>query len=256
MNKPLISVDLTEFTRGVKQHVERDWPKACVNAFSGIAEEARDAVRLLTRQKFKLHSDYITSGIRHIPNSPAQKDAAARALQRYGDMSAAVFLRGASDPKKSLEFMAHHEWSEDREPQDRFIAVPLKSVKLKSFKTSKGRVRARWQPARLLDHFNKTGSRYDNGTTQSPKQLGYRGKSRRLPGKPFMISSKRGDPMIARRIRNPGQKGERHLEFFYILKPKARIKKIWNFVDGVYTSVGRHFVGKISKHVAMMPDRK
>ena len=255
MSKPFLKVDLAEFVAGAKQHVNRDWPKACVNAFAEIAEEGRDDVRTLTRREFKLHSDFVTKGIRHLPNTPTQKDAAARALQRFGDMSAAVFLRGASDPRKSLEFMAHHEWGETRDPQDRFIAVPLKGVRSKSFKTSKGRVQARWKPGRLLEHFNKTGSRYDGRTTQHRRGLGYKGRSRRLPGKPFLIRSQKGDPLIARRIRNPNKRGQRQLEFFYILKPKARIQKIWNFVDGVYTSVGRHFTGKVTKHVAMMPDR-
>lgn len=251
-----LHVDLTEISAFTKKHLGQDWPKAVVDAFGELAEEGRDGARALTRQKFKLRSEWVTNGIKHYPANKAQKDRSAHALKKYGDVNAAVFLRGATDPKKSLEFMAHHETSEERDPQDKYIAVPMQGVRQKSFKTGKGRVRKRWKPETLLKRFHESGSRYDGRTTiNNGRGLGYR--RGRTPGAPFLIASrKKGEPMIVRRRRR--RKGESenargNLEFFYILKPKARIKEIWGFVDGVYESVGHHYVGVIAKHIATLP---
>ena len=227
MTKSMIQVDLTEFTAGARKHIGKDWPKAVVNAFADIAEGGQDDVQSMSRSKFDLHSEYVLRGIRHTPNTTVQKSAAAQALQKYGDMNAAVFLRGATDLKKSLAFMAHHEWSEERGPQEKYIAVPLKGVRSKSFRTSKGRTRKRWKPENLLRRFRHGGSVYRNKTTHTASAIGSR-RRRKLPGYAFLIESRRGDPMIVRRRSKGGD-----LEFFYVLKPKAHIKKIWGFVGGV-----------------------
>lgn len=249
-----IVVDLTEFSIGAKRHMDHDWPRAVVEGFSELAEKGRDDSRALAARHFDLRSPFIPSGIRSTPNSAAQKAAAAHALKKYGDMNAAVFLRGASDPRKSLEFAAHHATGETRGAQDKYIAVPMKGVKAKGFRTAKGRVRKRWKPAQLLKHFNATGSVYTGVTTQGRRKLGYKGKGRKIPGKAFMIRSKRGEPLIARRI-SRGPKGSKNLEFLYILKTKARIQEKWGFVDGVYRSVGHRYSGVITKHVAMIRSR-
>ena len=254
MTKPLISVDLTEFSRGAKLHVGRDWPIAVVEGFAELADGSKGDVRALTRSRFDLKSDYIPGGIHATPNSPTQKERAAHALKKYGDMNASVLVRGAKKPERELGFMVSHETGEDREPHEKYIAVPMQGIRSYKFRTLKGKVKAGWKPAKLLEHFNSTGSQYVNGTTQSRRRLGYRGKKKRLPGNAFLIESRRGDPMIVRRIVR-AKRGSKQLEFLYILKPKARIKKIWGFVDGVYASVGRRYAGVITKHIRMMPDR-
>lgn len=249
----MLRVDLTDFVAGAKRHMRKGWPGAVVDAFSDVAEMARDDVRGMTRSKFDLHSDWVPKGIRHTPNNEAQKSAAENALRRHGDMTAAVFVRGASDPKKSMGFMAHHEYSEDRDPVDKFIAIPLKGVRNKSFRTGKGRVKKRWRPAELLKRFNETNSRFDGRTTihKGGRGLGYKRKGGKLPGHAFIIGTQRG-PMIARRIKRGGEKG---LEFLYVLKTQARIKKIWGFAGRVYDTVGAKAGTRLIEELKRLPEK-
>jgi hypothetical protein len=247
----MFRVDLTEFTAAAKRHLKRDWPKAVVNALSDVAMDARDEARDMTKGKFDLHSDWVPKGIMHTPNSSSQKAAAANALQKYGDFTAAVFLRGATDPKKSLGFMAHHEYGEERDPVGKFIAIPLKGIKGKSFRASKGSVKKKWRPSELLKRFNETGSKFDGRTTihHGGRGLGHNRKGGKLPGNAFIIGTKSG-PMIARRARK-GKK--RTLEFLYVLKTKARIKELWGFVGNVYDTVGAKASARLVKAVKQLP---
>lgn len=252
MTDSMIKVDLTAFTRSAKLIMGKDWPKAVVNAFAEMAEEGMLNVRELTRQRFKLHTEYITRGVKHYPMNSAQKNRAANALKRFGDMNAAVYLRGSNTPKKSLEFMADHEFAETREAQKKYIAFPTKTLKEKSYRTGRGKVRMRWKPALLLEHYKERGGGF-NGltTTNEGRKLGPRKK--RLPGHAFIIGTRAG-PMIARRISRPVNKGDKHLEFLYMLKPKADIKKRWGFVNGVYGTVFKTYDTIIIKHVSKMKD--
>ena len=260
MSKPFLKVDLTEFVAGAKQHVNRDWPKACVNAFAEIAEEGRDDVRALTRREFKLHSDFVTKGIRHLPNTPTQKDAAARALQRFGDMSAAVFLRGASDPRKSLEVMAHHEWGENREPFSpwatlngrRYIAIPMEDLLRKAARAPRGRIRKRYRPSALIERMSQTGARYSRSKkTTITRGVKYRSRNTRKAGTPFILGSKRGAPMIVR-----GMMGGFTLEFLYVLVNRfTKIKKTWGFKEKVYASIDQKYANILMSQFRNIPDR-
>jgi hypothetical protein len=253
----IISVDLAEFSAAAKRHVKKEWPKIVVNALASLAEKGRDDVRTLTRSGFQLHGDYVTRAILHTPNSAAQKAAAAQAMGRYGDCNASVFLRGASDPKRDMTFLAQHEWGEERNPHSpwvsfnggRFLAVPMEDLKSKAYRTSTGKVRARYSPSVLLDQFAKSGATF-NGRTTITRGQKYRGKSRRTVGTPFILATKRGTPMIAQ-SRNRGFT----LEFVYVLKPRARIRKAWGFVDAVYSSVIGGYWGVFEKNFAALGER-
>lgn len=250
--KYIIQVDLTDFSKSARLHIGRDWPKAVTKAFGELAEKGASSVRGLTRRRFKLHSEFIPRGIRSYPRTPVQESRAAHALKKYGDMNAAVFLRGSRSPSNSLEFMAHHEYGEHRRPKDKYIAIPMAGLKSKAYKTGRGRVKGRWKPAELLKTFSQRGSKFDGRTTTN-KGMNLGPPKGRVPGSAFIISSRRGDPLIARR-RVRGRKTHGQLEFLYILKRGADIRGGWGFVDEVYSSVRSHYDGVITKHINGLPD--
>lgn len=258
--EPIIKVDLSKFIQSARKHIGKEWPMATVKAFSLVAETVRDVVRNMTRYKYKLHSEYILNGIRHTPITKGQKLRAAKALARFGDMNAAIYLRPSNKPSTSLEFMADHEFGRDRQPQNDYIAAPTEGLKEKSFKTPRGRVKQRYKPATLLKRFKETKSRLKQGTTQSST----RGpRKRRLPGAPFIIHGKRGKWMIARRVMPAPKTGSgktarrgHHLEFLYVLIPRASIKKEWRFEETVVNSVKNDYVKIINREMNKLPNHK
>jgi hypothetical protein len=247
-----IEIDLTDLVKFEKKHLGTDWPKAVTSAFSEIAEGARDGIRALTREKFKLHTDYVPRGINHYPDTTTQKTRAAHALEKYGDMNAAVYLRGGNDPKKSLEFMADHEHGETRTPVGKWIAVPGKDLKEKSYRTTRGTVRKIFQPSELLKRFNEAGSTFDGKTTVTRQYAAGRKRGKiKAPGNAFIIMGKKGSPMIVRR-KHRGQ--GRNLEMLFVLKTRAEIKKAWGFVNGVYAVVRNVYGSVMVKHIGRLPN--
>lgn len=254
-----IKVELGDFIRSSKKHIGNEWPKAVTKAFGGIAGRAMESAQQLTREKFKLHGDYVLRGIRHYPANAIQEEAAAHALKRYGDMNAAVYLRGANDPKRSLGFMAHHEYGEERQAHspwvslngDRYIAVPLDDLLKKSAKTSGGRIRKRLRPSDLLERFSQSGSRFDGNTTIN-KGVKYRPRNAKKKGAAFIIASaKRHIPMIAQ-----ASHGGLFLEFLYALVPDSKIREQWGFVKRVYKTVDEVAFREIKARVFRMENNK
>ena len=246
----MIDVDLSAFVKSAKKISGRDWPKAVVDAFADIAMEGVVHTRVKTRMKFKLHTDYITKGIRYYPATLTQRTRAARALKTYHDMNAAVYLRPSSSPRHSLEFMAHHEFGVTRKPRLDHIAMPMPDLKSKAWKTAKGRVKKRWKPSTLLERFKAAGSSFSSGdrtTTNKGKHLGpYK---TRTPGDAFLMRGSKGNPLIVRRINKAGE-----LEFLYALRSKADIKDYWGFVDTVYDAVKARYVQVIQAHIKRIPN--
>lgn len=244
----MIELDLTDFTRAARKHIGVDWPKTVTDAFSGIAKKARDAGAKHTSKEFKLKTDWVLKGIRFYPDSNTQKTKAAHALKKYGDMNAAVFLRGSSNPKKSLEFMADHEFGEVRSGKKRYVAIPTKTLKNKAYRTARGGVKQRYRPKHLLKRFNEV-STFDGRTTITK---GKRSKRKRLPGSAFIISA-RGHPFIARSYK---RKGYRRLELLYVLRDKAQIKSTWGFVQHVRNRVVQDYVSELQRHAHRLPTYK
>lgn len=251
--KPLVKLDIRAFKKSAKKHIGKDWPKHVVKAVARLAELGALAVKVRTRTKFKLHSEFILRGIRHSPSTEPQQAAARRALVKYHDFTAAVYLAGNKDPTKSLRFMADHELGERRNPQDEYIALPSRALKSKSFQTGKGRVRKRWLPETLLKRYHEAGSRFTGRTTTNKgKKLGPR--KRRLPGKPFIIRTRRGDPAIARRTRKAKGSFTKTLEFLYIMKRKADIKDAWGFKREVYRTIKNSYQGVFARYLNNLPN--
>ena len=238
MEKLAISIDYTEFARAAKGIAHKEFPEKIVAGFSYLAAASAGEVRTATRAKFNLHSNYIPSGVKSIPLSSGQRSAAENAVRRFGDIRAAVYVRGAMSPKRSLDFMSLHETGGDKTPHGNFqVAVPTKSLARKSSKTTRGATRKRWKPKTLLARFNAKGSSLNSSTT-SNRGLKLGPKPRRLPGSAFLIKGAGGAVMIARR---KSLAKTRNLEFLYSLKPRTSIKKRWDFEPIVFNSVNMRY---------------
>lgn len=253
MSVTTMNLDLSAFTRSAKKHIGTDWPNAVVDGFSDIAASADEAVTDVTRLRFGLHSEYIPRGIRHYPQTQAQKNAAAKAMKRYGDMNAAVYVRPARDPKKSLGFMVDHEEGEQREPQDKWIASPTAEARrMYSMRTARGKMKRRFMPSELLKRFRSTGSYYDGQTTLSRR----RNKWGRTPGVPFLMYSSRANKTFIVRRASKSKGGRENLQFLYVFLTKAYINRKWGFEITAKADVYNKYAVTIDAHTKRMPDYK
>jgi hypothetical protein len=250
----MIELDIREFVASARKHIHRDWPYAVAHGFSEIVVGGANRGRALTASKFKLHSSYIPQGIKAIPRSHAQLAAAQNALARHGDIYAAVYVRGATKPENSLSFMSDHEYGETRlaHQGNDSIAMPQRGVKSKSYRTGRGRVRKRWTPKALLKEFQEASATFKHGTTTNKgRSLGP--QRRQLPGLPFLIKVN-NSTMIVRAIKRNRGKGRNGLEFLYVLKSKAKIKKDWSLTSTTEDYYQHNYVDALAKYVRKMPD--
>lgn len=259
ISKQMIQVDLSEFTKGAKRLFKQDWPKAVVTSFSQIANAANEAVIKKTETEFELHTDYITKGIKHYPATTAQQQRAMHALEKYGDMNAAVYLRGAQDPKRSLAFMVEHEEGGMREPAygvalgtsvgEKYIATPTKDLNAKGVRTSRGQMRKKYRPSSLLKRYTEAGSTFSGNTTKTAKRVRVKGGRKNRFGSAFIMKV-RDKPFIVRRRSTTYN----DLEFLYVLIPQATFRKRWGFEKTVWQNVSITYGPTIIKHVAAMPN--
>jgi hypothetical protein len=253
MQDEVIRVELDNFVKSAKKHIKGDWPETVARAFSKIASDANSKTIVTTRNKFRLHSEYIPRGIKFYPQTEAQLKISADAMRRFGDMQAAVYLRGARDPKKSLQFMVDHELSEKRKPQNKWIAAPTDQMKRQysSFKTSSGKIRKRYQPKIILERFRKTG-KYNGVTTISHHRV----RRRRLPGTPFLIYSRKVNKTFIAVRYYKGLPSDKSNLFMYVFLTKASIKKRWGFEFAVRSEVTTTYKATLADFQNRMPSYK
>jgi hypothetical protein len=234
-------VDISRFLRSWDR-ISDDVPKAIIAGFAEIADLGRRRVRVRTRSVFKLHSSYILNGIRSIPGvrgskgAERQAEAALRGLTgKYHDFQAAVFLRGSNSPKKSLGFMADHEFGRKRKPhKGRALALPRTGVTIKAFRTSKGRVKRRYKPETVIKKIKA------QATNTRKRRWGRYRKPR-----PFLVTFKSGRRAIAVRkdktkrafVRESGDTGALLL---YEFQKDADIKKRYGFEETVHETTKRN----------------
>jgi hypothetical protein len=229
--EPIVTINIRDFVPSSQKYL-KGYGKAVALGFGDVARTARDSVRKRTRSVFELNSDYIINGIKSIPDTPAQIAAASKAVEKYGDINAAVYLRGSNDRKKSLNFMVNHETGEDKKSVDGSLAIPASDIQNYSYRTVRGAVKARYKPAKLLEKYNVS-----NGKKCGPN-------AGRSSGTPFVIRGKSGTLLIARR------KGKnKTLQFMYSFKKRANIKAEWNFEETVISSVKQNYVARIGKQI-------
>lgn len=236
-------IKIDDTIRDIKRLAGKEWPMMLATYIAEMAADADEGLTLHTRNKFDLHSEYIPKGIRSTPSNPEQIKKVANSLAKYYDGFGAVYLRGSSDPKKSLSFMADHDRGMKRDPQNvwrsahgKFIATPASGLKSKSFRTQSGKVKQRYKPSTLLERFSQSGSRYERGTTLTDKYPGRQSRNKaRLPGKVFLIRGRNsGYPIAVRRISRGSGENKGQLETLYTLHNSADIKGgYWQAEDTV-----------------------
>lgn len=239
--KHRVKVDNT--IKDLKRLAGKEWPMMLATYISEMAADADDGLTLHTRNKFDLHSEYIPKGIRSTPSNPAQIKKVANSLAKYYDGFGAVYLRGSSDPKRSLSFMADHEGGMKRKAQDvwkgaggKFIAKPASGLRKLQFKNTRGGVKQRYKPGNIMQRFDSAGSYYNGVTTITRKFPNRRGPNKAtLPGKAFLIRGKySGWPVVVRRTTRGSGYDPGKLETFYTLHYTADIKGgFWDAEDVV-----------------------
>lgn len=241
-----IKTDISAFLRDWTQLTHKQLPEAIVEGFSKTAKRGRDAIRNRTKEVFNLNSDYITNGIKYLPETSGQKSAAVRSLKgKYKDFEASVFLRGSKDPSKGFDFMLLHETGGTKKPHSdkgsndigKALALPM-STKY-NFRTARGRIRKRWSPQALLEYYNTVGP-----ATKNRKK---RSESRKGKPKAFLMKSQTG-LMIARRKSNKSRK----VEILYKFIRSAKIDKRWCFVDTVRKVVEENLVKDVTNSIKRM----
>lgn len=221
-----ITIHVDEFKKDLEHLMKGRYPDVTARALGKVAKDARDAAREATKAKYNLHSNYIPNGIKSIPSTHPQYESAANSMRSHGDMSAAVFVRGSMTPERSLDFMVDHETGATRTPHGggKMIATPATGVKRLSYRTGKGRVKAKYKPAKLLADYARKGPNVKGSDIAQ--------QTKNTESNFFIM--KRGDTvMIAKRntlLRKP-------LGFYYFLNKSTRVKKSWGFEDTIRSTV-------------------
>jgi len=209
-----VKIDARETLKGLNGIAKQQFPFAYASALSEVAKLAQIAVRHQTKERFKLHGDYIPRGV--MVQAAKKKDV------QSGFAHSAVFT---SDGITS--FMAWHETGGTKKPAGRALTIPGEGLKKYRYKTSRGATATRWKPKVLLEG-------YAGSHAAKPKGTGKGGR-----GKPFIESARGSEPAkIVRRVSRKAYP----LEVLYIFRPQARIKARWGFEDRVRTVVDQTFV--------------
>ena len=109
-----VTVDIADFIKSMRKLEGDQYPRAVAMAFRAIAEGGKKDVQNRTRSEYNLHSEYIPDGIKSTPYTNSQMKAGARSIEKYHDIEAAVYLRGANSPGRSLDFMVNHDTGDNK----------------------------------------------------------------------------------------------------------------------------------------------
>ncbi len=130
---------------------------AVQKAFTVTAINGRNEVAANVEQGLGVKAKrYILQyGIKATPTTKGQQGAFKRAFGKYGDAHGEIYLRGATNVKRSLDFLLYHETGVDRESiKGGLITVPTKTLSSMAYRTSTGKVRKRYKPSVLLEDYN------------------------------------------------------------------------------------------------------
>ncbi len=157
MNQSSYTVNIDRTTEDLKRFTGAKLAPAIQKAFTVTAINGRDDVARDVEQGLGINARrYILQyGIKATPTTKGQRGAFTRAFTRYGDAHGEIYLRGATDVKRSLDFLLYHETGAERSSiKNGLITVPTKTLAGKAFRTSTGKVRKRWKPEELLEDYN------------------------------------------------------------------------------------------------------
>lgn len=237
-----ITVDSSDFTKALKKYFAKDYPLMIAQGFRSVAIVARDAARQRTAEKYKLHSNYIPSGILSTPFKDGQVDAAARSYAAKHDLIAAVFLRPSGDARKGLGFMVPHETGEPKtSSKGGSLIVPTYGIEQYSFRTSRGAVKTQYTAAQLLEGYTK--QRMPSSVLAMIIAQGSKRKGKKGPA--FITKTDRGVGAIAQRTggaRIP-------IQFLYVFKDHVKSDGQWGFETTIRNAVTKAYEKEIAKYV-------
>ena len=213
-DRPILTLDWRKFQRDYRL-INSKYPESVARGFRALSERARDDMRIQVKSIFDLHSDWIPKNILNTPKTNAQLKKAAKAVKKYHDIQATVYLRPAHDPKRSLDFMVHHEKGTPKRSEDGSgdIATPSIDIRNYKYRTGRGKTAKRWRPGVMLEQFNKKGANKKGHKIRYRKPGG--------KGEPFLVTGKRsGKELVARRLSSRS----REFQVLYSLHDRVRIR--------------------------------
>lgn len=192
-----------------------------------LALGAKKDVQEVTKERFNLHSEFIPKGVWSKPRGTTFGVLKAE-VRTTRKCEAAVYTAPVISG-----FMSIHEVGGTRMPKGKALAIPptkkgkieiAKPIATGGFKTSRGKVRRRWQPAELLKNIGNTGH---HGMPRA---------TRKRKGSPFVIEIDGIMYVVRRAGRTPLP-----LELIYIFNPNAEIDERWDFEETVEKHVTANY---------------
>ena len=217
-----VRVEMDDYIADAKKLLGSDWPKAVVHALELTAKRTEMMERANTRDRFKLHTQWIPQQIKAFPKTSGQRKKLERDFKQKHEGFAAV------QTSNKIDWMSLHEDGGTQTPRGRALALPGPGSKKYAYKTGTGKTRKRWQPSTLLKEYNT------NPWVKGSKHPGSRGTGKRLP---FIIRGRGGTPLLVRRR----SKASGPLDTLYVFKPHANIKATWHFEEKGYNFVRTNY---------------
>ena len=219
--KHRVRVEMDKFLADAREMLGKDWPMAVTKAFALTAKRVEMMERAHTRDSFKLHSNWIPRNIKAFPRTQAQIAKVASDFKRKHEGYASV------STSQNIEYMSMQEDGATKNPKGSALAIPGNHTRIKLL-NSKGQVKDRYKPKKLLEAYNKNN--WHKGT-KHPNSHGTGKKDA------FVIIGKGGTPLLVRRR----TKKSRPLETLYVFKASAKIKARWNFEEKGYQFIAANY---------------
>jgi hypothetical protein len=215
MNTVTIVVDAEKALAEMGAIASKHAPFVVAATLTRVAEMARNEGRRITRQHFKLHTDFIPQSIRFKPASKYD-------LKTRGEAYSSVFTTD-----KISGYMPLHESGGEKNPHlgRTKIALPTTDLSMKGFQTGSGAVRYNLKPKTLL-------ANYQGPVAPGKRVLGALKKA-------FIIRSKK-NPAVTLIVRRK-TKGRFPLERLFFFEPRTKIAPRWHLVPTITRYVDLNF---------------
>lgn len=197
---------------------KKQFPFALARALTRTAQDGQSAIRARTKRAFDLRGKYT---LRNLRVKPAKKADVVNLHAAYSEVYT----------DKRIPYMPQHEPGDIKKAKEsRNIAVPMRGIKSKRYRTSRG-TKKQYLPSTLIGKsIVARGSR-----SVGPRPAG---KGRSKQKNVFVIRSKRTGVRLMVRRKTVKAKP---LEFLWAFVPRARIKPSWRFEQTIKQRVSRTF---------------
>lgn len=216
-----IKVEHEATSRAFSRLQLQQYPYALAKALTMTAKDGQSAIRGRTKRVFKLHGQYT---LRNLRIKPAKKIDVVSKRNAYSEVYT---------DERIVPYMPQHEpGSIKTAKKGRLVAVPMRDIKRKRYRTSGG-VKKQYTPKFLMKQMKQGENARATGRRFAMHQAKGRSK-RKLP---FLIESKKGGPLLVKRKTIRGSS----LEFLWAFVRRARIKPTWKFEQTIKSRVSRTF---------------